>query len=478
MDFSESYRCSSDPSPCYSPDGRHVACVVEYRLLIREVNYMRIVQLYPCLDRVSDIQWSPDSCYVMCGLFSRGILQIWSVDQPEWTCKIDEGPAGVSSVQWTPDGLSVVVVADFRIRTTVWNLTDRKCTYLPGPKSAKGALKFSPGGGQLALLERRELRDQMTVYDCASWRQLCSWALGTTDAEGVEWSPDGGRLAVWDSCLSYKVLIVSASDGTLLSTYCAYEGGALGVKSVSWGGADGELLAVGSFDQVGRVLNHITWQPLMECLHPTTVRGPPHTVVYREVEESYEPHHQQQHSHGDAQDGSGSSGGASPGGQRTPGGSGSGSGKTNGHTPLPDGKSKFMVCQLPSNIPSSTSVLEKGVPQIGIGTLEWSPDATYLATVNEASAESVWLWDLSSMELASVLTTAQPIKAAKWAPQGNTLAIVTGSGKVYLWSGQGASVIHIPLASFHAHGLTWAADGSSFLLTDREAFCITYLTGP
>lgn len=46
---------------------------------------------------------------------------------------------------------------------------------------------------------------------------------------------------------------MSASDGTLLSTYCAYEGGALGVKSVSWGGADGELLAVGSFDQVGRI---------------------------------------------------------------------------------------------------------------------------------------------------------------------------------------------------------------------------------
>lgn len=44
---------------------------------------------------------------------------------------------------------------------------------------------------------------------------------------------------------------MSASDGTLLSTYCAYEGGALGVKSVSWGGANGELLAVGSFDQVG-----------------------------------------------------------------------------------------------------------------------------------------------------------------------------------------------------------------------------------
>lgn len=59
--------------------------------------------------------------------------------------------------------------------------------------------------GPSPSLQRRDLHDQMTVYDCASWQQLCSFAPGTTDAEGFEWSPDGARLAMWDSCLSYKV---------------------------------------------------------------------------------------------------------------------------------------------------------------------------------------------------------------------------------------------------------------------------------
>lgn len=33
--------------------------------------------------------------YVLCGLYSRGIVQVWSVEDPEWACKIDEGPAGI-----------------------------------------------------------------------------------------------------------------------------------------------------------------------------------------------------------------------------------------------------------------------------------------------------------------------------------------------------------------------------------------------
>lgn len=51
MDFSESFR-SSGPHPAFSPDGRFVATVVEYRLIIREVETLRVVQLYSCLDRI------------------------------------------------------------------------------------------------------------------------------------------------------------------------------------------------------------------------------------------------------------------------------------------------------------------------------------------------------------------------------------------------------------------------------------------
>jgi WD40 repeat protein len=102
MDFSETYRCSG--KPVFSPDGRLLAHSVEYRLIVRETESLRVVQLFSCLDRVDTVEWSSNSTYVLCGLHSRGIVQIWAVDQPEWTCKIDEGPAGVQAVRWAPDG--------------------------------------------------------------------------------------------------------------------------------------------------------------------------------------------------------------------------------------------------------------------------------------------------------------------------------------------------------------------------------------
>jgi WD40 repeat protein len=67
------------------------------------------------------------------------------------------------------------------------------------------------------------------------------------DAADISYSPDGSCIAVADSCLCYKVLVYGL-DGALLGEYSAY-GDALGVRKVKWG-PDGQLLAVGSYDQV------------------------------------------------------------------------------------------------------------------------------------------------------------------------------------------------------------------------------------
>jgi hypothetical protein len=59
QDFSESYRCSL--LPAYSPDGRFIAAAVEYRLVIREVESLKVVQIYSCLDKIHRIEWSASS---------------------------------------------------------------------------------------------------------------------------------------------------------------------------------------------------------------------------------------------------------------------------------------------------------------------------------------------------------------------------------------------------------------------------------
>lgn len=77
-----------------------------------------------------------------------------------------------------------------------------------------------------------------------------------------------------------QVLIYSP-DGRCLFKYQAYESG-LGVKSVSWSPC-GQFLAVGSYDQMLRVLNHLTWKTFAEFIHLSNVRGPCFAAVFKVI---------------------------------------------------------------------------------------------------------------------------------------------------------------------------------------------------
>ncbi len=74
MDFSDSFKCSG---PCeHSPDGRFLATAEEYRLVLRDVESLNVVQLYSCLDKIHALQWCGASRYVLCALNDRGIVQV------------------------------------------------------------------------------------------------------------------------------------------------------------------------------------------------------------------------------------------------------------------------------------------------------------------------------------------------------------------------------------------------------------------
>ena len=115
MNFSDTYKFSSI-LPVFSPNGKYVAAATEYRLVVRDALTTQVVQIYSCIDKISHIHWCPNSSYILCGLVKRAIVQVWSIVEPEWTCKIDEGIAGVEAARWTLDGLHILVIAEFQIR--------------------------------------------------------------------------------------------------------------------------------------------------------------------------------------------------------------------------------------------------------------------------------------------------------------------------------------------------------------------------
>ncbi|XP_075696846.1 WD repeat-containing protein WRAP73-like [Rhinoderma darwinii] len=114
MNFSEVFKLSNQLCK-FSPNGKYLASCVQYRLVIRDVRTLQILQLYTCLDQIQHVEWSADSMFVLCAMYKRGIVQVWSLELPDWHCKIDEGSAGLVSSCWSPDGRHILNTTEFHV---------------------------------------------------------------------------------------------------------------------------------------------------------------------------------------------------------------------------------------------------------------------------------------------------------------------------------------------------------------------------
>nr|XP_022337622.1 WD repeat-containing protein WRAP73-like [Crassostrea virginica] len=442
MNFSELFRQSNQICK-FSPDGKFLASVVEFRLVIRDVDTLQIQNLYTCLDTIQHIEWSADSQFILCGLFKRGIVQVWSIEQPEWTCKIDEGSAGLCATRWSPDGRHILTTADFYLRITVWSLVTKSVSYIRYPKRCQKSLDYSNGGKYMALAERRECKDFISIFACDSWELVKHFETETDDLAGIEWSPDGRVLAVWESPIKYKILLYTL-DGRCVSKFSAYDN-ALGIKSLAWSPTS-QFLALGSYDEKLRVLNHITWNAVATHSHPPTLKEED-VVVYKEIET---------------------------------------------RAPLPPGndidaptaalftpQSKYEVDQPPIDIPVVKPDTNRANPKLGVGMLAFSCDCKYIYTRNDNMPSTLWIWDVQKLRLCAVLTQGAAIKCVEWDPLQPRLALCTGTNKLYMWSPTGSLAVEVPVEGvFNVHSLKWHPDGNTILLLGKDQMCVCYLSDP
>lgn len=451
MEFSDTYKHTG---PCaFSPDARLLAVAVDYRLVIRDVESLKVVQLYSCLDKISYVEWAPDSEYILCGLYKRAMVQAWSVSQPEWTCKIDEGLAGISHARWSPDSRHIITTSDFQLRLTVWSLVNTACVHVQWPKHASKGVSFTKDGKFVAIATRKDCKDYVNLIACHSWEIMGTFAVDTIELLDLEWSPNDSTIAVWDCPLEYKVLIYSP-DGRCVFKYQAYESG-LGVKTVAWS-PSGQFLGVGSFDQAVRVLNQLTWKSVAEFVHPNVVRNPLTAVVFKEIEEPAEIDMSTLCVDEDdmqkmIQNGTDNSSDTS-------------------HTMV-----RYKVVEFPVTLPYQKASVDKPNPKQGVGVMSWSADSRYLLTRNDNMPTVLWIWDISRLELAALLIQRDPIRAAAWDPIYPRVAFCTGSSHLYMWTPAGACCVKVPLPQFIVSDLKWNFDGTSLLLKDREAFCCTFV---
>jgi hypothetical protein len=55
-------------------------------------------------------------------------------------------------------------------------------------------------------------------------------------------------------------------------------------------------------------------------------------------------------------------------------------------------------------------------PPTGISLLDWSFDSLYLATRCDSMPTAVWIWDMTTFDLHTVLIQLNPVKTFKFAP--------------------------------------------------------------
>lgn len=437
MNFSESFKQSNQLCQ-FSPDASYLANSTQFRLIIRDVKTLQIKALFTCLDNINYLEWSCDSAYILCGLFKRGFIQVWSLENTDWTCKIDHGSMGLVAVRWAPDGRHILSTSDFKLRITVWSLVNKSVCYIKYPKHATKGVEFTKDGKFMAVAERRNCKDFISVFSCDSWDMLKHFETDTKDLADFAFSPNGCMIAVWDTKLEYKVVIYSL-DGRFISSYSAYDF-ALGVKSCAWSPSN-QFLAIGSYDQQVRILNNITWKVVSDFKHPPKLTNT-NVLIYEE------------------------------------------SGKKPVILPWENQNnykqfsvpSQYILQDVPYQVPTIRPDPEKPNPKLGVGTVTFSTDNKYMATKNDCMPNAVWIWDMIKMKLTSIVVQANPVRSFHWDYSETRLGIVTGTNKLYMWSPAGCLSVQVPEeGDFHITQFLWHQSSDAILLMSKDHMCLCYL---
>lgn len=161
-------------------------CVEVYIILFDSYAYTSI------LSSLQYLEWSVDSELILTAYQTKGKLEVWSITQPDWKCKINTGLLGLVSTCFTPAARHILTIANLyvnlliysvlrngeltkfssQLRITIWSLVDRSVRHINLPKEASPCLDFSPGGTYMAVAERRSAKDCVAIYSCDCWIQI------------------------------------------------------------------------------------------------------------------------------------------------------------------------------------------------------------------------------------------------------------------------------------------------------------------
>eukprot|EP01080_Neovahlkampfia_damariscottae_P011672 gene11672-4908_t len=418
MEFSEALKYNSQ---ClFSPDGKYIASILNHRLIIRNVESLQVTNLFTNCDNIHTIEWSKDSNFLLCTIPARSVVQVWDITDSNWKCHIQEA-YGVVSACFSPSGEYILVSTKYNLRVSVWCLTQEKSRalgYIKNPKNHSRGISFSPNGILLAVAERENGKDSVSIIRIDDWSPVCNFQVSTIDIADLKWSPNSLYLCISDSVLEYKIQIYSL-DGTFIKEYSPSNDNLLGVKKFTWE-PKGKYIAIGSHDSKIRLMKNKTWKIIAEFYHKSDINQD--CFILQEVQN--------------------------------------------------DKTFKFEYAQISAPIRISKS---NNLEKRGIGMIEFSHDGKYICSKSDEFPNVLWIWKVENLTLHSLVINLKPIKKYQWEPYSNRIVFCSGDRKLYMWTEEGCSFAEVPdKNNFNVHSVTWNFDGKVLLLKNENDFCCCF----
>eukprot|EP00347_Sterkiella_histriomuscorum_P020793 403336439 len=480
----------SDPIPqshcAFSNEGTLLAIAKAAELYVNILNFQfNSIQIFEAekltmrdkfvfKDVITSIEWSPDDNFIMAILGKQNQIHLRCLNpqviegyQEGWTGKIEEGMIGLAGQCWSPDSRQIISFSDLQLRATVWSLVEQKAVaQIRNPKllPPKGVC-FTKNQKFMALAERRETKDWISIYYAgADWKLVNTFEVETFDLVDIMWCKEDTALVVYDTPLEAKVLVYSALTGDILARHQLHSPG-LGVKSVSLS-PSGIFMAVAYFDVKLRVFNAYSNKEIVILDHVSQINlsAEEHTnvLVYREEQirdrDSYNKEIY-----------------------------------TFSYVNIQGNKENQdqQIIKLPL-LPKkeiqayNASTFEKvGLqgPPTGVSLIQWSFDSKYMATKCDQVPNVVYIWDMQSVELHSVLVHLNPVKNFSFGPLTHQLCIATSQSRFFTWNPFQAAVYELTSDQagitqqtniLAVNKIKWNPKGNKLILIDKGQAMIAF----
>ncbi|KAI4256679.1 MAG: hypothetical protein L6R42_006084, partial [Xanthoria sp. 1 TBL-2021] len=267
---------------------------------------------------------------------------------------------------------------------------------------------------------------------------LSTSELSTVDARGIEYSPDGNWLAVFDTASAGCRVIILTGDGHHLKTHSLPQDELnLGVRCIQWS-PTGDYLAIGDHESNLTLLGKSTFTPRLKLFHPRTVEVPNGIVWQEELG--------------------------------------------------PSRSRSYAQAKQPTTSPSYESFKATKKRSSGIALMEFNhPRGDLLACTSSDTPSTLWIHSVDSRsgQTTTALIHHSPIKALFWHPTVTDLLLVQcaiAEPTVHVWKGDWSEprIWSLPLkAPIEKHKAAWlTSDGDSIrlMLSNAEQSAIKQFT--